>query len=156
MLAEHAQTSQHDSCWSAIGPMRDLRAGSRITATRNTVFDPWSTPINLGALVNSVSLDFDPHIGSSGEALYFASTRDGGFGGQDCRRERRNFRKPSLTSRPARRILMIVSMHSSDPCLQAFHTRESDAHRYEFDGPRRRVSRSLIVSHTKFLSKNLL
>ena len=53
------------------------------TATRNTVFDAWSTPINLGPLVNSVGLDFDPHIDSSGEALYFASTRDGGFGGQD-------------------------------------------------------------------------
>ena len=53
------------------------------TATRNTVFDPRSTPINLGALVNSVELDFDPHIDSSREALYFVSTRAGGFGGQD-------------------------------------------------------------------------
>ena len=53
------------------------------TATRNTVFDPWSTPINLGALVNSVELDFDPHIDASREALYFVSTRAGGFGGQD-------------------------------------------------------------------------
>jgi len=53
------------------------------TATRNTVRDPWSAPINLGALVNSVDLDFDPYIDSSREALYFGSTRAGGFGGQD-------------------------------------------------------------------------
>jgi len=53
------------------------------TATRNTVFEPWSTPINLGGLVNSVDLDFDPHISSDRKTLYFASTRAGGFGGQD-------------------------------------------------------------------------
>jgi WD40-like Beta Propeller Repeat len=52
------------------------------TATRNRVSDPWSTPVNLGALVNSVDLDFDPHIDSSRETLYFASTR-AGVGGQD-------------------------------------------------------------------------
>ncbi|HKA19295.1 MAG TPA: hypothetical protein VKN18_13480 [Blastocatellia bacterium] len=54
------------------------------TATRNTVFDPWSMPINVGALVNSIDLDFDPHIASDRKTLYFASTRTpGGFGGQD-------------------------------------------------------------------------
>ena len=53
------------------------------TATRDTVLDPWSTPIHLGAGVNSVDLDFDPHIASDRETLYFASTRVGGFGGQD-------------------------------------------------------------------------
>lgn len=61
-----------------------LGASDLWTATRNTVFDPWSTPINLGALVNSVDLDFDPHIASDRKTLYFASTRTpGGFGGQD-------------------------------------------------------------------------
>jgi hypothetical protein len=52
------------------------------TATRNTAVDPWSTPTNLGAVVNSADLDFDPHLDSSREALYFASTRPG-IGGQD-------------------------------------------------------------------------
>src|SRR5262245_46699796 len=52
------------------------------TATRNTVFDPWSTPTNLGAVVNTVDLEFDPHLDSSREALYFGSTRPG-VGGQD-------------------------------------------------------------------------
>jgi hypothetical protein len=64
------------------------------TATRNTVFDPWSTPINLGALVNSVDLDFDPHIASDRKTLYFASTRPGGFGGQDLYLATRTKEKP--------------------------------------------------------------
>ena len=60
-----------------------LGASDLWTATRNTVFDPWSTPINLGSSVNSVDLDFDPHIASDRETLYFTSTRASGFGGQD-------------------------------------------------------------------------
>jgi len=64
------------------------------TATRDTVFDPWSPPTNLGTLVNSVELDFDPHIDSSREALYFASTRAGGLGGQDLYLTTRAKRKP--------------------------------------------------------------
>jgi hypothetical protein len=53
------------------------------TARRSTPTDPWSTPVNLGGLVNSVEFDFDPHIDSSRETLYFTSTRAGGFGGWD-------------------------------------------------------------------------
>jgi len=64
------------------------------TATRNTPFDPWSTPVNLGPLVNSVDLDFDPHLDSSREALYFTSTRTGGFGGQDLYVSTRTKQKP--------------------------------------------------------------
>ena len=65
------------------------------TATRSTVSHPWSTPINLGALVNSADLDFDPHIDSSRAALYFTSTRAGGFGGQDLYVTSRTKQKPS-------------------------------------------------------------
>jgi hypothetical protein len=71
-----------------------LGASDLWTATRDTVFDPWSTPINLGALVNSVDLDFDPHIASDRETLYFASTRAGGFGGQDLYVTTRTRQKP--------------------------------------------------------------
>jgi hypothetical protein len=53
------------------------------TATRESVFDPWSPPTALGAGVNSADLDFDPFIASDRETLYFASTRAGGVGGQD-------------------------------------------------------------------------
>jgi Tol biopolymer transport system component len=53
------------------------------TATRQTVFDPWSAPTNLGPLVNSVSADSDPDIAPDRETLYFHSARSGGFGVND-------------------------------------------------------------------------
>ena len=53
------------------------------TATRESVLDPWSAPTNLGPLVNSVAGDFDPHLASDRETLYFHSGRAGGVGGSD-------------------------------------------------------------------------
>jgi hypothetical protein len=53
------------------------------TATRETVFDPWSTPTNLGPLVNTAAQDSQPSIASDRETLYFASNRAGGFGDLD-------------------------------------------------------------------------
>jgi WD40 repeat protein len=64
------------------------------TSTRDSVFVPWSTPVNLGG-VNSVALDFDPHIDSSREALYFTSDRAGGVGGQDLYVTTRTKQKPA-------------------------------------------------------------
>lgn len=53
------------------------------TATRDTSLDVWSAPTNLGAIVNSVAGDFQPHIASDRETLYFGSVRPGGLGSQD-------------------------------------------------------------------------
>jgi hypothetical protein len=53
------------------------------TATRETVFDPWSTPTNLGPLVNTVATDTQPSIASDRQTLYFVSNRAGGFGDLD-------------------------------------------------------------------------
>jgi len=52
-------------------------------ATRNTVAEFWSTPVNLGATINSSATDQQPYIGSDGETLFFSSDRDGGFGARD-------------------------------------------------------------------------
>ena len=49
-------------------------------ATRETVFDAWSEPINLGPTLNSGPLDVQPYISSDRETLFFASTRPDGFG----------------------------------------------------------------------------
>jgi hypothetical protein len=46
-------------------------------------YSDWSTPINLGPIVNSTSMDRGPAISKDGLSLYFASTRPGGFGGED-------------------------------------------------------------------------
>jgi WD40 repeat protein len=47
-------------------------------ATRNSVFDPWSAPINLGSPLNSELVDVQPYISSDRETLYFASNRPAG------------------------------------------------------------------------------
>lgn len=47
-------------------------------ATRETVFDAWSEPINLGSPVNSGPLDVHPSISSDRETLFFASNRPNG------------------------------------------------------------------------------
>jgi hypothetical protein len=44
-------------------------------ATRNSVEDPWDTPVPLGPAVNSPFQDFQGHLSSDGLTLYFASTR---------------------------------------------------------------------------------
>jgi hypothetical protein len=47
-------------------------------ATRETVFDAWSAPINLGSPVNTELVDVHPYISSDRETLFFASNRPGG------------------------------------------------------------------------------
>ncbi len=53
------------------------------TATRETTTDPWSPPVNLGALVNSSASDFHPTLSYDGTILIFASERTGGVGSAD-------------------------------------------------------------------------
>ena len=52
-------------------------------ATRDTVDAPWSTPVNLGATVNTSAGDIQPYLSADGETLFFSSSRPGGFGGGD-------------------------------------------------------------------------
>src|SRR2546430_6557968 len=46
-------------------------------------FSGWSTPVNLGPVINSVLRENGPAISKDGLSLYFGSFRDGGFGGSD-------------------------------------------------------------------------
>jgi hypothetical protein len=52
-------------------------------STRATIFTPWSTPENLGPIVNSPSGETQPFIAADRQTLFFASDRPGGFGLQD-------------------------------------------------------------------------
>jgi hypothetical protein len=52
-------------------------------ATRETAFDPWSIPVNLGPVVNSTANDQQPYIAADRRTLHFASDRAGGFGQLD-------------------------------------------------------------------------
>ena len=44
-------------------------------------FGPWSTPVNLGPVVNSQFDDSHPAISKNGRSLYISSTRPGGVNG---------------------------------------------------------------------------
>lgn len=52
-------------------------------STRATLVDPWSAPSNLGAAVNSASVDSSASISPDGLSLFFYSTRAGGLGSGD-------------------------------------------------------------------------
>jgi Tol biopolymer transport system component len=52
-------------------------------AKRETVFDRWSTPVNLGSAINGSADDQQPYIAADRETLYFASNRPGGSGRLD-------------------------------------------------------------------------
>jgi len=67
-------------------PLHTLRPGGfgdvdMWVTTRSSTSEPWSTPINLGPMVNSTGLDGAPIISPDGFTLYFSSERPGGFGG---------------------------------------------------------------------------
>jgi len=47
------------------------------TSIRESTLDPWSTPVNLGPLVNSTASDFHPTLSFDGATLYFATERGG-------------------------------------------------------------------------------
>src|SRR5881628_3464473 len=46
-------------------------------------FSGWSTPVNLGPVINSILRENGPAISRDGLSLYFGSFREGGFGGSD-------------------------------------------------------------------------
>ncbi|MFC1635417.1 hypothetical protein ACFL5Z_11290 [Planctomycetota bacterium] len=67
-------------------PLHPLRPGGfgdvdMWVTTRSSTSEPWGTPVNLGPMVNSTSLDGAPIISPDGFTLYFSSERPGGFGG---------------------------------------------------------------------------
>jgi hypothetical protein len=53
------------------------------TSTRRSVHEPWSTPVNVGAPINTALVEFQPTLSHDGRTLIFASNRPGGLGGND-------------------------------------------------------------------------
>src|SRR2546429_440444 len=52
-------------------------------STRASTLDPWSTPVNLGAVVNTTAFEGGPALSFDGTTLYSHSNRPGGWGGND-------------------------------------------------------------------------
>jgi hypothetical protein len=63
-------------------------------STRATAAYAWSTPVNLGPVVNSPATDGRAALSDDGTELYFHSTRPGGSGGFDLFVTRRTRLKP--------------------------------------------------------------
>jgi hypothetical protein len=76
---------RRDGLEMVIGSNRDGGRGQidLWASTRPTTLDLWSMPVNLGETVNSGDDDGGPALSADGTALYFYSTRSGGFGGRD-------------------------------------------------------------------------
>ena len=53
------------------------------SATRSSVNETWSTPVNLGGVVNSASGENFPSLSADRTSLFFSSDRPGGAGGMD-------------------------------------------------------------------------
>ena len=52
-------------------------------ATRESTLDAWSTPVNLGATINTASAEQNPYLSSDCKTILFSSDRPGGLGGPD-------------------------------------------------------------------------
>ena len=52
-------------------------------STRQSVHEPWSTPVNLGAPLNTTAFDLQPSLSHDGRTLLWASDRPGSIGGLD-------------------------------------------------------------------------
>src|SRR6266480_1150084 len=89
-LAEFSSLLLCGSLLQACGPDTGPTApdASRVVeadavADEQSEWGPWSTPINLGPVVNSPADDNRPAISKDGLSLYITSGRLGGFGGLD-------------------------------------------------------------------------
>ena len=68
----------HSNRPGSIGAALDLW-----TATRESTLDAWSTPVNLGATVNTAFQENQACLSSDSQTMIFSSNRVGGFGGVD-------------------------------------------------------------------------
>lgn len=68
---------------------KDTRGDQDLYVSFQKSQDKWSTPINMGFVINSVAADFAPFLSDDGKTLYFSSNRDGGLGGCDIYRSSR-------------------------------------------------------------------
>ena len=73
---------------------------------RKTTYETWSKPVNLGTVVNSRTADISPFISTSGSAIFFSSTRSGGYGGLDIWQVPISTTDSGFTCEPARGQLL--------------------------------------------------
>jgi hypothetical protein len=52
-------------------------------SSRTTVFEPWSSPVSLGTIINSGAFENTPYLSPDGRELYFSAFRADRLGGSD-------------------------------------------------------------------------
>lgn len=67
--------------WSNRGSPPDRVRGDLFVSTRRSIHEPWSTPVNLGAPVNTESDEIAARLSRDGRTLLITSSRPGGLGG---------------------------------------------------------------------------
>lgn len=99
LLPEPINSGSHEgaACFSADGQImvytacgRDGGVGSCDLYISTLEGNQWTTPINMGNVVNSDSWDSQPTISSDGNRIIFASARSGGYGSEDLYMIERN------------------------------------------------------------------
>jgi len=85
-LGEFRPTIRYDGLEIVFGSNRPLEgiSGFRLwMSSRTTVFDPWSSPVSLGTIINSGAFENTPYLSPDGRELYFSAFRADRLGGSD-------------------------------------------------------------------------
>ena len=104
-------------------------------------FSDWSTPVNLGATINTTFGDEHPAISKDGLSLYFQSGRPGGYGGIDIYVAHRD--ATGLPWDPPRNLGPVINTAS----LEVTPALSRDGHYLFFASPRATGSADVFVSY---------
>src|SRR5262245_53696984 len=66
-----------------VGAVCVFGVGATSLSAGGPLYTDWSTPVNLGSVVNAPSFDTGATLSKDGKTLYFGSNRPGGMGGFD-------------------------------------------------------------------------
>lgn len=103
---------------------------------RASINDPWETPQNLGANVNTAVIDNNPALSLDEHSLYFNSNRPGGFGNNDLYVSRRHSKRDALGWEPPVNLGSSVNSSANDTSPTFFENEVTGVVTMYFDSDR--------------------